>query len=307
MRRSSGSRAALADAGHECYLVGGSVRDALIDDVPGRSSTSPPTPGPSASRRCSRRSADHVVAPGQAVRHGRRAGRRRARARSRPTAPRCTAPTRRKPEVSFGDAIETGPLAARLHGQRDGAAPARRACSSTRSTARPTSPSGRLRTPARAGDLASPTTRCACCAAARFIAALRLRARRPSWSRPRSRELGDRLEIVSVGARSATSCRSCSLVDDPSAGLWFLASTGLADQFLPELNAMQLEQDPIHHHKDVLAHTIAVVAEDEPRPRAAARRAAARRRQAEDALVRARPRARSTTTRWSARAWRASG
>jgi poly(A) polymerase len=38
----------------------------------------------------------------------------------------------------------------------------------------------------------------------------------------------------------------------------------LADEFLPELNAMQLEQDPIHRHKDVLAHTIAVVAKTSP-------------------------------------------
>ncbi len=40
--------------------------------------------------------------------------------------------------------------------------------------------------------------------------------------------------------------------------------TKLADEFLPELNAMQLEQDPIHHHKDVLAHTIAVVQKVSP-------------------------------------------
>ena len=36
------------------------------------------------------------------------------------------------------------------------------------------------------------------------------------------------------------------------------------EQFLPELPAMRLEQDPIHHHKDVLAHTIAVVAKTQP-------------------------------------------
>jgi len=48
-------------------------------------------------------------------------------------------------------------------------------------------------------------------------------------------------------------------LDHPAAGLWFLVEHGLADQFLPELPAMRLEQDPIHRHKDVLAHTIAVV------------------------------------------------
>ena len=42
------------------------------------------------------------------------------------------------------------------------------------------------------------------------------------------------------------------------------ATTGLADEFLPELHAMRLEQDPIHRHKDVLAHTIAVVRQDAP-------------------------------------------
>ena len=49
------------------------------------------------------------------------------------------------------------------------------------------------------------------------------------------------------------------VVDRPSAGLWFLVDTGLAEQFLPELPALRLEHDPIHRHKDVLSHTIAVV------------------------------------------------
>jgi putative nucleotidyltransferase with HDIG domain len=53
--------------------------------------------------------------------------------------------------------------------------------------------------------------------------------------------------------------------DDPSPGLWLIAQTRLAEEFLPELNAMELEQDPIHRHKDVLAHTIAVVAKTSPR------------------------------------------
>ena len=34
---------------------------------------------------------------------------------------------------------------------------------------------------------------------------------------------------------------------------------GEAEEFLPELPALALEQDPIHRHKDVLAHTIAVI------------------------------------------------
>ena len=75
--------------------------------------------------------------------------------------------------------------------------------------------------------------------------------------------LGDRLAIVSV-ERVRDELSKLLVVENPSAGLWFLASTGLADHFLPELNQMELEQDPIHHHKDVLAHTIAVVAKTSP-------------------------------------------
>jgi len=50
----------------------------------------------------------------------------------------------------------------------------------------------------------------------------------------------------------------------PSIGLDFIVRTGLATHFLPELPALRLEQDPIHHHKDVLAHTWAVVDKTSP-------------------------------------------
>jgi poly(A) polymerase len=50
----------------------------------------------------------------------------------------------------------------------------------------------------------------------------------------------------------------------PSPGLWFVVETGLAAEFLPELPALALEQDPIHRHKDVLAHTLAVVDKTSP-------------------------------------------
>lgn len=73
----------------------------------------------------------------------------------------------------------------------------------------------------------------------------------------------ERLEIVSP-ERIRDELDKLLVVDDPSAGLWFVVDTGLAEQFLPELPAMRLEQDPIHHHKDVLAHTIAVTAKTSP-------------------------------------------
>ncbi len=67
-----------------------------------------------------------------------------------------------------------------------------------------------------------------------------------------------RLEIVSA-ERIRDEFDKLMTLDHPAPGLWFLVDTGLAGQFLPELPAMRLEQDPIHRHKDVLAHTIAVV------------------------------------------------
>jgi poly(A) polymerase len=67
-----------------------------------------------------------------------------------------------------------------------------------------------------------------------------------------------RLEIVSA-ERIRDELDKLMTLDHPTAGLFFLHDTGLADQFLPELPAMRIEHDPIHRHKDVLTHTIAVV------------------------------------------------
>jgi len=75
--------------------------------------------------------------------------------------------------------------------------------------------------------------------------------------------MADRLEIVSAERIRDELCKLV-VVDDPSTGLWFLHDTGLCEHFLPELPAMRLEQDPIHRHKDVLTHTIAVVAKAPP-------------------------------------------
>jgi poly(A) polymerase len=75
--------------------------------------------------------------------------------------------------------------------------------------------------------------------------------------------LRSRLEIVS-DERVRDELDKLMVVDKPGEGLWFLVRTGLAEEFLPELPALALEQDPIHRHKDVLAHTIAVVENTSP-------------------------------------------
>lgn len=51
---------------------------------------------------------------------------------------------------------------------------------------------------------------------------------------------------------------------DPSEGLWEICDSGEAGELVPELPGLRLEQDPIHKHKDVLAHTIAVTSKTRP-------------------------------------------
>ena len=92
--------------------------------------------------------------------------------------------------------------------------------------------------------------------AARFIARYDLRAVEELTAAVTA--MHGRLSIISA-ERIRDELDKLITVDHPTAGLWFAIETGLADEFLPELPAMRLEQDPIHRHKDVLTHTLAVV------------------------------------------------
>ena len=75
--------------------------------------------------------------------------------------------------------------------------------------------------------------------------------------------LRERLEIVSA-ERVRDELDKLVVTTRPGPGLWFLVDTGLAAEFLPELAALRLSQDPAHRHKDVLAHTVAVVERARP-------------------------------------------
>lgn len=50
----------------------------------------------------------------------------------------------------------------------------------------------------------------------------------------------------------------------PASALRVADSTGITDLFLPELTSLKLEQDPVHRHKDVFQHTLAVVERTDP-------------------------------------------
>ena len=63
--------------------------------------------------------------------------------------------------------------------------------------------------------------------------------------------------------------RLCEVLlrDDPSDGLMEMVADGFFAQWIPEVVDMEMEQDPVHRHKDVLTHTVAVTASTPPQPR----------------------------------------
>jgi poly(A) polymerase len=77
-------------------------------------------------------------------------------------------------------------------------------------------------------------------------------------------EMHGRLEIVSA-ERIKSELDLLLIGDHVGPALWGLVETGLAEEFIPELPALALQVDPVHHHKDVLAHSIAVVEKTSPR------------------------------------------
>ena len=92
--------------------------------------------------------------------------------------------------------------------------------------------------------------------AARFVALLDVE---PDPTVVRSMtEMRERLPIVSA-ERIRDELTKILNTNQPSKGLDLATQTGLCDLFLPELPALQLEQDPVHRHKDVYRHTLAVV------------------------------------------------
>jgi len=72
--------------------------------------------------------------------------------------------------------------------------------------------------------------------------------------------MSDRLSIISA-ERIRDELDRLLMGEGVAAALEGVVVSGLADVFLPELPKLAVEQDPVHRHKDVLAHTFAVVAQ----------------------------------------------
>lgn len=72
------------------------------------------------------------------------------------------------------------------------------------------------------------------------------------------RRLRDRMSIVSA-ERIRDEFSKLLVAERVGPALWGLVDTSLAEEFIPEVAALRSAHDPLHRHKDVLAHTIAVV------------------------------------------------
>jgi poly(A) polymerase len=241
-----------AAAGHELYLVGGTVRDALLErsspDVDFTTDASP----------------EQIVAlvrgwdDGiwlQGARYG-TVGVRKGDLRVEITTFRSDVyrEESRKPEVTFGRSVEedlarrdftVNAMAVRLPDGRFVDPYGGLADLAAR----------RLRTPSSpAVSFEDDPLRML--RAARFAAQLELTPTRETLAGVGERHA--RLAIVSR-ERIRDELEKLLLGRAPGKGLWIVVQTGLADEFLPELPALALAQDPVHRHKDVLRHTIAVV------------------------------------------------
>ncbi len=246
-------------AGAHLYLVGGVVRDALLDRLGPESDLDFTTDAlPDQTERVLLGWADSIWLQGKrfgtiaAIRAGRRIEVTTHRAEQ-------YEPASRKPEVVFSNALEAD------LSRRD----------FTVNAMALSLPDLRLVDPFNGvADLASSTLRTPLSPetsftddplrmlrAARFIAGYNLQPE-PGLVSAVTR-LRSRLDIVS-DERVRDELDKLLVVPDPAPGLWFLVKTGLAEEFLPELPALALEQDPVHRHKDVLAHTIAVVQRTRP-------------------------------------------
>ena len=240
--------------GHRIYLVGGSVRDAILgrplDEIDLDFTTDA---RPDAIQKIVGPWADAVWTQGKrfgtigAARGGREYEITTHRAEA-------YAPDSRKPEVAFADAVEVD------LSRRDFTVNAMALSLPDLDLVDPFGGVAdlsalRLRTPLAPEDSFGDDP-LRMLRAARFIAGYDLAPEPELVAAVRS--MRSRMEIVSP-ERIRDELDKLLVVEVPSPGLWFLVETGLAEEFLPEIPALGLEQDPVHRHKDVLAHTLAVV------------------------------------------------
>ena len=239
-------------AGHEIALVGGSVRDAMRDEL-GHDLDFATSAHPDETERLVGEIADSVWDIGKEFGTiGGRFGELVCEITTYRT-DRYDGTTR-KPEVSYGDSLEgdlrrrdftVNSMAVRLPGQdfvdpfgglRDLGA-------------------GVLRTPGRAEDSFDDDP-LRMMRAARFASQLQFRVDPDVVEAVTA--MAERISIVSP-ERVRDELSKLLMTPEPTAGLALMVDTGLADHVLPELPALKLEIDEHHHHKDVYEHSLTVL------------------------------------------------
>ena len=245
-----------ADAGHQLYLVGGSVRDALLGGL-GHDLDFTTSARPDETHAILR---DYTPATWDIGRDFGTIGAMRrdgdAEWQIEVTTFRADAyePESRKPVVAFGDRIEedlvrrdftinamavnvvSGEFVDPWEGLRDLS-------------------EGVLRTPSPP-EISFSEDPLRMMRAARF--ASRLGFRVAPEVQAAMKELAERITIVSA-ERIQAELSGLLLTDSPREGLDLLVRTGVAEHILPELPALRLERDEHMRHKDVYAHSLTVL------------------------------------------------
>jgi poly(A) polymerase len=244
-----------AEGGRDLYLVGGSVRDALLGRVRDEEEHDFATDArPAEVRRLVSGWADEVYTLGETfgtiglVKNGVRAEITTYRAE-------VYRDDSRKPQVQFSDDLETD-LSRRdftVNATALRLVPAPEIVDPFEGLA--DLGAGLLRTPLNPG-VAFEDDPLRMLRLFRFVSVLGFEADGEAVAAVRA--MRERLAIVSA-ERIRDELDKLLVGGHVERGLWGLVDSGLAAEFLPEITALHLHQDPIHQHKDVLAHTIAVV------------------------------------------------
>ena len=243
-------------AGHEIYLVGGSVRDALLGTL-GQDLDFSTSASPDQTEALLKSFTPTTWAIGKefgtigAIKHSQGVDWQIEVTTFRADIYRSES---RKPEVAFGDSID-GDLI-----RRDFTVNAMAIDLSTKAFVDPYGglddlADGILRTPSTPEISFSDDP-------LRMLRAARFASRLGFTVAPEvvaaMGDMAERIDIVSV-ERIQAELTGLLLTDSPREGLDLLVRTGLADRFLPELPALKLEVDEHARHKDVYEHSLTVV------------------------------------------------
>jgi poly(A) polymerase len=258
-----------AEAGHELYLVGGSVRDALLDRLAVADLDFTTDARPERVQRIVRGWADGLWDTG--IEFG-TIGATKGTQRVEITTFRADSydQVSRNPRVRFGDTLEgdlvrrdftANAIAVRIDPKAPGALG--EFCDPLSGLA--ALRAGVLDTPA-APEVSFGDDPLRMLRAARFVSQLGFTVA------PRVREAMERMasELGRITAeRVAAELDKLMLGADPLAGIDLMVQTGLGGVVLPEIGAMQMAIDEHHQHKDVYQHSLTVLAQaidlEEPR------------------------------------------